>query len=207
MSIKRVIAFGIVLSFGGTQGLQAFAANNCSSGYNLMVIGVPKNKKPAMDGNSGHRIFVWADGKSRINLSEGSFGVWDANGTDQNGAGFSLPNPVSSQYSIKIKLVGKPGTGMDLTNCVEVTGGTAPGIYCDLENSVSLSRIAGKPRTVDVTKNLLYLDLVGDFDGDGIVESIDDLPIFSDFTDGVEQYFWEVDAFGQAKAQLRFCAQ
>lgn len=51
--------------------------------YNLNIIGVPQEKTADMDGNSGHRLFVNLEGKSRIMLEKGeSFAVLDANGTD-----------------------------------------------------------------------------------------------------------------------------
>src|SRR5688572_21352814 len=74
----------------------ASTGNGAPSGahYNLNIIGVPKGKTADMTGNNGGRIFVALDGKTRINLLPSStFQVTDANGTDANGATFTLPNP------------------------------------------------------------------------------------------------------------------
>src|SRR4026209_1113717 len=72
------------------------AGNGAPSGahYNLNIISVSKDKSAEMSGNQGHRIFVPLYGKPKIWLSESpSFEVYDANGTDSNGASFGLPNP------------------------------------------------------------------------------------------------------------------
>src|SRR5688572_7711813 len=70
----------------------AVAGNGAPRGahFNLNIIGTgPKNGE--MNSN-GHVIFVPLTGSTKILLSEGPFGVLDANGTDGS-ASFQLPNP------------------------------------------------------------------------------------------------------------------
>src|SRR4029078_1016573 len=52
--------------------------------YNLNIIGVPKDKSADFNGGNGGRIFVDLVGSTKINLTEGSYQVLDANGTDGN---------------------------------------------------------------------------------------------------------------------------
>jgi hypothetical protein len=89
------IAAAALLTVAAATNAYAATGNGAPSGahYNLNIIGVPQGKTASMDGNNGHRIFVNLDGISKIWLSQGPFGVLDANGTDGNGASFQLPNP------------------------------------------------------------------------------------------------------------------
>ena len=58
--------------------------NGAPSGahFNLNIIGVPKDKSPSFSGDNGGRIFVDLVGSTKIDLTEGSYQVLDANGTD-----------------------------------------------------------------------------------------------------------------------------
>ncbi|AKD04266.1 hypothetical protein POKO110462_11855 [Pontibacter korlensis] len=97
--------------------------NGAPSGahYTLNIIGVPKGKTAPMDGNSGHRILVTLEGNTKLNLqnadlTDGTFRVLDANGTDGNGALFQLPSPDLvndgiTSYSVYARALGKPGGG------------------------------------------------------------------------------------------------
>jgi hypothetical protein len=106
--------------------------------YQLNIIGVDKAKNADMDGNNGHRIFVPLSGKTNIYLSQGDYGVIDANGTDGS-AEFSLPAPgydsyiiddcdpdgvgacnVVSNYSIFIRSLGKPGGWANIRTCADL---------------------------------------------------------------------------------------
>ena len=98
--------------------------NGAPSGshYQLNVIGVSKDKVAEMDGNNGSRIFVPLWGKAKINLTEGDFGVLDANGTDADGATFSLPSPDPdgdgvTGYSVYARALGTPGGTSTTTTC------------------------------------------------------------------------------------------
>lgn len=167
---------------------------------------------PVVKEDEGHRIFVKLDGKTRIALSEGDFGVLDADGTDGKAA-FSLPAPGdvvdpetqeylpdNAEYLIFIRVVGKPTGSATLTT----------GAYTDLEGNVWIlsqeSITIGQtgadvnrkspPKFVDVTKQLTTVFY--DYDADGVVERV---PIFDDVYEG---YFWDYDNSGIKHVQLRF---
>jgi hypothetical protein len=174
--------------------------NGAPSGahYTLNIIGVPKGKTAAMDGNNGSRIFVPLWGKAQINLTQGDFGVLDANGTDTDGATFSLPNPDPdadgvTEYSVYARPLGTPGGSSTTTTCATdpVTGEE----ICSTESMV-LVRNRGKSTFDNVSRELLYIYY--DLDGDGTAELI---PLFDQ---RLQDYFWDYDNRGLKVAQLRF---
>jgi hypothetical protein len=187
-------ACSTVVAFGGN----AFAGNGAVNGgcYNLQIIGV-KSKKANLTDSNRHSIFVPISGKTKILLQEGSFQVLDGNGTDGS-AKFSLPNPDPTNsgvtsYSVFARLVGKPGSGIDMTTCgTDATGA----VYCS-QDTLSMKRIAGSSKFLNVSQDLLYV--YADINGDGIVDRV---PLFSD---SLQDYFWDVDTQGRAHAQLKFC--
>jgi len=173
--------------------------NGAPSGahYNLNLIGVPKNKTADMTGADGHVIFTKLEGNTKINLTQGSFQVIDANGTDGNGALFQLPNPDPdgdgvTAYSVYARALAKPGGSATATSCVTDTTGT----WCSTENVV-LVRGTGKSSFQNVSKELLTLCL--DTDGDGACDTRTSL-----FSDAESSYFWSYDNQGLRLAQLRF---
>ena len=197
-TIALVSALAIVMSMIPTVA-GAGAGNDAPSGahYNLNIIGVSKDKTADMTGNNGHRIFVPLTGNAKIMLTEGEFGVLDANGTDGT-ASFSLPNPDPENdgittYSVYARAVGKPGGSSTMTTCATdpITGEEV----CSLEALVSV-RTTGKPTFKNVSKELLYI--YADIDGDGITERY---PLFDD---RLEDYFWNYDNNGLKVLQLRF---
>ena len=177
--------------------------NGAPSGahYTLNIIGVSKDKTAAMDGNNGSRIFVPLDGKAKINLTEGDFGVLDANGTDTNGATFSLPNPDEdgdgvTSYSVYARALGTPGGSSTTTTCAsDVTDGE---LVCSTESMV-LVRERGGSKFDNVSRELLYV--YADYDGDG------DLDLIPLFDERLEDYYWDYDNKGLKVAQLRFYEQ
>ena len=178
---------------------QAFKGNGAPSGshFNLNLIGVAKDKTADMTGNSGHRIFVPLEGRSRILLGEGDFQVLDANGTDGS-ASFQLPMPDANgdgitEYSVFARALGKPGGNSKLTSCA--TDPTTGEEVCSLNSLVSV-RTKGKSSFSNVSKELLTVSV--DLDGDGRVESI---PLFDD---RLEDFFWSYDNNGLKLLQLRF---
>jgi hypothetical protein len=174
--------------------------NGAPSGahYSLNIIGVSKDKTAAMDGNSGHRIFVPLWGKAKINLTQGEFGVLDANGTDADGATFSLPNPDPdgdgvTEYSVYARALGTPGGSSTTTTCAtDVATGEE---ICSTESMV-LVRNRGKSSFDNVSRELLYVYY--DLDDDGTAELI---PLFDE---RLQDYFWDYDNKGLKVAQLRF---
>ena len=174
--------------------------NGAPSGahYNLNIIGVPKDKSADMTGTKGHSLFVRLEGKTKINLTEGSYEVLDRNGTDGTAA-FQLPNPDPdgdgvTEYSVWARALGKPGGSSTTTTCItEIATGD---VFCSVEQMV-LVRGTGQSKFTDVSKQLLTACI--DWDGDGTC----DQRIFL-FSDDAFEYFWDYDNKGLRLAQLRF---
>jgi hypothetical protein len=179
------------------------AGNGAPSGahYNLNIIGVDKDKTADMTGDNGHRIFVPLWGNAKIWLTEApDFDVYDANGTDGNGARFGLPNPDPendgvTEYSVYARALGGPGGSSTTTTCTydDVLGET----YCSTYSRLLVRDSKGGKSTFEnVSRELLYI--YADYDGDGVVERY---PLFSDDT---LDYYWNYDNQGLKLAQLRF---
>ncbi len=200
-----VVAVAIGLLFTVKTKAAAIAGNGAPNGahYNLNIIGVSKeigvskDKAALMDSNSGHRIFVPLYGKIKVNLLPGTdFAVLDANGTDGNGATFSLPNPDPdndgvTSYTVWARALGKPGGTSTTTPCAYTDGVE----YCSTSNVV-LVREKGKSSFTNVTSQLLYVYV--DLDGDGVEERY---PLFDP---ALQDYFWSYDNNGMKLAQFRF---
>jgi hypothetical protein len=192
---------------GATPGLPSESSlstgNGAPSGahYNLNIIGVPKDKSADFNGGNGGRIFVDLVGSTKIDLTEGSFNVLDANGTDGT-AKFQLPNPDNGSgqlaYSVWVRALGKPGGSASMTSCfTELSTATT---WCNSgELVVSLNRVSGGQKFVDVSKQLLQV--CADVDSDPLVTTLQLVPLFSDL--GTD-YFWQYDNAGLRLAQMRF---
>lgn len=197
--MRKLLTLTIVLSIALGYGF-AFADNEAPKGahYNLNIIGVPKGKNASMTDNNGHRIFVSLSGNTKILLREGDdFSVLDANGTDNDGAAFQLPNPDSDNngmtaYSVYARALGKPGGTSTTTTCF--TDGIED--YCSIYQMV-LVRNIGKQTFQNVSRELLYIYV--DTDDDGKAERY---PLFDDSFD----YFWNYTNDGLKLLQLRFYA-
>lgn len=173
--------------------------NGAPSGahYSLNIIGMAKGKSVNLGGGEGHRIFVPLYTTSRINLTEGDFGVVDANGTDGTAA-FMLPSPDAdgdgvTSYSVYARALGKPGGSSITTTCA--TDPTTGELVCSNETMV-LVRSSGSSKFTNVSRSLLYV--MADLDGDGDVERV---PLFDD---RLQDYFWSYDNNGLRLAQMRF---
>ena len=198
-----VAAATIGVTVGPATAGNTETGNGAPSGshYTLNVIGVDKEKAAAMDGNNGSRIFVPLWGKAKINLTEGDFGVLDANGTDSDGAMFSLPNPDTdgdgrTEYSVYARALGTPGGTSTTTTCA--TDPSTKEEICSTESMV-LVRDSGGSKFDNVSRELLYVYY--DLDGDGEAELI---PLFDN---RLQYYFWDYDNKGLRIAQLRFYEQ
>lgn len=192
----RSLFFTALFAFTANSYAVAGGGNTGGGCYNLNIIAL-KSKSAEMTGTSGHSLFVLQNGSSKILLQEGPFNVIDRNGTDGS-ASFSLPNPDPTNsgntvYSVFARLVGKPGSTLDMKTCASDSAGS---IYCS-EDYLSMSRIAGTSKFMNVSSKLLYI--YADIDGDG---SINRVPLFSSL---LQDYFWQVDTTGRMHAQLRFC--
>ncbi len=180
----------------------AFATGNgAPSGahYNLNLIGVPKGKTADMTGDNGHRIFVSLFGNSKIYLSQstdGTFGVLDANGTDQNGASFKLPAP--GNYTVWARALGKPNGSSTLTTCAidPVSGETV----CSTDMLVSV-RGTGKSSFTNVTKELTTIDIDPALATSLGLTCTGTINIFDSC---LQNYFWSYDNNGLKLLQLRF---
>jgi hypothetical protein len=190
---------------------QVATGNGAPSGshYTLNIIGVPKGKTAPMDGNNGSRIFVNAEGKTNIFLTEGDFGVLDANGTDQDGARFSLPAPDAdldgqTEYSVFARALGKPGGSAMVVNCAyydddnDPTTPTVKICETDMNEILQVERTTGRSRFENVTRELLYIYV--DITNDGVTNP----KLYPIFSPEMENYFWEYDNNGLKVLQLRF---
>jgi hypothetical protein len=215
--MKKLIAIVLAVTLLVTMSGVALAGNpetgnGCPSGphYNLNIIGVPKDKTADMDNNNGHRIFVKLEGKTKILLAEGDFQVLDANGTDGNGAKFQLPNPDpentgTTEYSVFLRVLGKPGGSMVMTTCA-----TDPLTGEEVCSDYSVIKVRetgkGKQKFENVSKELLYIYAWVCVDYDPIEKECLEyeymrVPLFSDVLEG---YLWDYDNNGCKIAQLRF---
>jgi len=181
----------------------ATTGNGAPSGahYNLNIIGVPKGLSSNFTGGNGGRIFVNLFGNTQIDLTEGDYQVLDANGTDGTAA-FQLPNPDDGSgnlaYSVWVRALGKPNGSATMTTCfTELSTGT---VWCNAGDlSVSLQRVAGGQKFVNVSKQLLQV--CANVSTDPTVTTLQLVPLFSDLGTG---YFWEYDNTGLKLAQMRF---
>jgi hypothetical protein len=177
--------------------------NGAPSGahYNLNIIGVPKDKSADFSGGNGGRIFVDLVGSTKIDLTEGPYQVLDANGTDGR-AQFQLPNPDNGTgqlaYSVWVRAGGKPGGSASMASCF--TEFSTASTWCNSgELVVSVNRVAGGQKFVDVSKQLLQV--CADVNVDPLVTTLQLVPLFSDL--GTD-YFWQYDNTGLKLAQMRF---
>jgi hypothetical protein len=210
--MKRAITALAVLAVGlvAVSAVLAGNGNGAPSGahYNLNLIGVPSGKTATDTSSSnGRRIFVPLSGRSRILLTEGPFDVLDYNGTDGE-ASFQLPNPDpdldgTTDYSVYVRALGKPGGSAVLQSCFEDQTGT----WCAADfaggvEPITLGRTKGKQTFQNVTRDLLYVDVCVEFDATtGACTKTDQIPLFSDST---KSYLWQYDNDGLKLAQLRF---
>lgn len=147
-------------------------------------------------GPSGHKIFVPIVGTCRIDLSEGDFGVGDADCVNDPRAAFTLPNPDPeddgvSSYRIFVRALGKPGGDATFTTCFEDNGDE----WCSTEN-VYVARAAGVSPSYDASRSLLTVCHDQDGDGDYEREQL--------FDEENHDYYWTYDNNGLRLAQLRF---
>jgi hypothetical protein len=216
--MKRILPVFMVVMLAAGVALVASTTNSQATGngapsgahYNLNIIGVPKNKTADMTGNFGHRIFVPLEGKTKINLAEGSFQVLDANGTDSNGAAFQLPNPDpdgngTTSYSVYVRALGKPNGSASMQTCYT----DATGTWCAVDfaggvSQIQVGRTQGKSTFTNVSKDLLYVDycLAWDLTDplNPVCTSVTQVPLFGQDA----EYFWNYDNNGLKVAQLRF---
>jgi len=196
----------------------AYNGNNCPSGDNV--------------GSSGHRIAVRADvsddprganpntliRQNDIMLAPGPFAVLDGNACNDGVASFQLPlnpcaetldqacsldDPTFQVYEVFTRLVGKPGTGVDVTTCATDDAATADPtddtVVCSTENWMEMRQKGQAPKFVNRSKELLTICV--DTTGDMICDTRLAL-----FAPQLKDFFWNWNTEGKAHAQLFFVA-
>jgi len=200
--------------------------------YQLNIIGT-STKNPDMTGDNGRRIFVPLNGKTKVMLTEGSFAVIDANGTDGS-AEFALPAPgldahlvgdpgdrdVESAYSVFIRPLGKPGGWATITTCAELVdssfAGLLPGSFvrtlnrvdgdaqCSIEQVGSDILTRKKGKSSFTNVTAELLTIVFE-----VVVDVDGVEQTVQvrvplFDDIIQNEYWEYDNRGLRLAQVRF---
>lgn len=215
MAMNRVIAMaslGVALLGGFFPRVADAGDMPNGTHYNLNIIAVPPNNRPSDSDASSNRHTIFAPLNTvrgnvdcRIMLTNGGttfdFQVVDGFCLDGD-ASFILPDPDPmntgvAEYQVWLALAGKPGGGANLTTC-QIDKVTLEEV-CSLENTITISgnRDAGKPKWVNVTKQLLTVCL--DTNGDGVCDTRQFL-----FDDSTKNYLWQYDNFGNRLLKLRF---
>jgi hypothetical protein len=169
-------------------------------------------------------IFIPESGPGKIWLSPSDdtskfdFQVTDANGTDNNGAAFTLPVPgecwgawvdtdgdgvvddfqtpdtCTIRYTVWLRVLGKPNGNFKMYTCMTDALDVE---YCsDPDWWVDVTRTKGKTVFTNVSKELLFVST--DVDADGLVEHV------QLFDDAFQNYNWEYLNNGTKLVQLRF---
>ena len=204
--------------------LNVIAYQNCPAGdfldSNRHMIAVQADFDDGLEGGSNPKPDPFLRNND-ILLSQGDeFRVLDGNGCDDEGAKFQLPlNPFGclsptdddgadeclgedltfQAYQVFVRLVGKPGTGIDVRTCAE---GIDPDttdeiILCSTEQILEVRTTGNgalkfKDRTRELTTVLADVDFDGDLDRVGL------------FDPALQGYFWNWNTTGKAHAQLVF---
>lgn len=221
------IAFGVICLLAlGAAPVVAQQGNGAPSGshYNLNLIGhkdclggdfTDSNRHVIAvllnynDGSQDGQLFSELNRKNKIFLAPGTdFQVTDGSACD--GAAFTLPENVSTTYTVYARALGSPkgNPTATITTCAVDDMGTSSTaddeIVCSTsDNVVNLQRTKGRQRFVDVTKKLLYLCADGS-DGsieDGVCQTSELVQLFDE---DYYSYFWDYDNNGVRLAQLRF---
>jgi len=200
--------------------------------YSLQIIAFDGNNCPQGDfiDTSRRQIAVKADvgvnhpdrqllselvRENDILLAPGDFQVIDGNACKDGVAKFQLPDPATAgstdllnptfSYAVWLRLVGKPGTGVNVATCAVDTLGTVDTtddiVRCSVEQ-VELTRAKGKnsaPKFTNVSKELLSICADTSLPADGICDIR--VPLFSSTYYG---YWWDWGTIGKAHAQLVF---
>ena len=238
----RVLSLATVMvAMTGMMGIsfdQVFAAGNGAGGvgkdgFQLNLIGQDRETDAVCD-NNGHRIFVPLQGKFKVMLTEGEFGVIDCNALDKDRkAAFQLPDPnpdgaydgcleiegltCDLAYSVHIRVLGKPNTSFDiLQTCAEQIvddiNGTAIVVeLCSTDDVLEVESANGKGKNAkfqNVSQQLLTLCI--DYLDDGFDDKGN--PVgdgecderIAIFDDDFFGFTWNFDNDGARNVQLRF---
>ena len=210
----------------------AYDGDNCPSGdmigTNTHRIAVKADVNDTQFGqsnnNPGGTLANAIVRQNDIMLTSGEFAVLDGNACDDGVARFQLPtdlcsvdlstpcdlqDPTFQSYLVYARLVGKPGTGVDVTTCA--TGAGEDGvlhtaddvIVCSTENWLSVrgSGKGSKPHFENVSKELLTVCVDTSDPADGTCDVR-----WALFAPSFYDYFWNWNTQGKAHAQLFFLA-
>lgn len=230
--MQRLLILGLV--FGLVAGLALAQNGNPCPGdkeYQFNIIGMDKGKTPPMDGNNGHRIFVWLKGKSTIYMTgdtdpntDGlqcgkSFNVLDANATDADGAKLLVPcDPLTADhlnpsvcYDVWATPLGTPGGSTKINVVCEFTscvGCNIDGGDCGLDTvDYELAGHNGRPKQYDIS-GLFRASGCIDLGGEVGVCDTGDINFNNEWIFNIEQllyYYWDYDNDGNRVVQIRFC--
>jgi hypothetical protein len=227
-----ILAVALSVSFAFTMAFAGNLEQGTLSGthYNLNLLGKKTCSGDDLVGSNRHTIqvllkysdpdydnilgddpgnYVTLDKRNKIFLSGGDdFQVTDGNACD-NGAYFTLPWAVATEWTIYVRELGKPGkegqpAEGDIRTCGisagedGIAGNGDDEIVCSTFN-VPLQRSKGKPVFRNVTQELTTIDYYILQDDGSLVH--DTAVLFdADFY----QYFWDYDNNGLRLVQLRF---
>jgi hypothetical protein len=201
--------------------------------YNLEVIAYDGDHCPAGD-PGGHRIAVKADvsdnpaganpdklvRQNDIMLGPGPFAVLDGNACTDGVASFQLPlnpcaetldqacsldDPMFQEYEVYTRLVGKPGTGIDVTTCATNDINNTPNdptddiVVCSTESLIDKRQKGQAPKFVNHSKELLTVCLAT------VTPGVCDTRVAL-FAPQLQDFFWNWNTDGKAHAQLFFVA-
>jgi hypothetical protein len=185
--------------------------------YSLQIIAHDKCPAGTFDSSNRRSIAVQADfskiannqdlnSLTKVNSifltpsTDGTFQVLDGNACDSDGAQVQLPETVSTTYELWVRLVGKPGSTIDVTACATLLGQTT--IICSTDNFAK-TRMTGKgqPSFTDATSKLLSITnpLLTSTTGTTCDSATE--PLFSGCLDN---FFWNWDTTGRPHAQVWF---
>ena len=210
----------------GSVNLQIIAFENCPSGdftdSNRHMIAVKADFSPDVHTGTPRDDFLRTN---TISLAQGeTVQVTDGNGCSRGGAEMTLPltidnldcsdtpddpscpEPDFTEYRVYVRLVGRPGSTLDVTACGSEVDDTVFDendtleVLCSTESTVDLSRTSGRngrPKFKDYSAELLTICLAVDTDRGTCVER---LPLFDSLLD---DYMWKLDTGGRPHAQLK----
>jgi len=165
--------------------------------YTLQIHGADESLPRSTPDESKNQMWVALQGRTKINLGEGDYYVWDANGLDDGETSFTLPNPDptnSGTTTYTVYAIGRGPGAADMTTCGYDPDGN---LVC---NAATLTIDNKGADWKNAVRELLYLYDVTVCDG-GICTHYNRLNLFSDLLEG---YFWDYDNNGLRLATLRF---
>lgn len=192
----------------------AYNGNNCPQGdftdTNRHQIAVKADVNDNPNGQVASTLVRQNDIMLAPSDSPGEFLVVDGNACKDGVARFKLPtvtiggtadDPTFQDYMVYGRLVGKPGTKVNVTTCATDPSTDPDTIICSLESWVSVrSKGPGSaPKYENVSKYLLTVCLAENAGGVCTTR----IPLFDA---SLYDYFWNWNTTGKAHAQLVFVA-